>query len=208
LLPLLALTIPGWKTRTVEIVPCPGLPECVAQTARSYQGSPAVLLDLDYFRRLAEAWPQIHSVEVHFQLPGTLRIHARPTQPSATVEVAGHWHGVTERGFLCGRRENLIEPTLTGFDHRSRSLRQALAVANRLEDSTGWQATEVRRILPGDLEVELRTARNHDRTVTARLSLSPTTAERWWLQLARTGQERWGRVDLRRNDRIVVGEAP
>ncbi len=207
LLPALVLLLPSWRLRAVEIVPFAGLPPSTQASSRTMIGTPVILLDLSFFKRQADSWPAVRSADVVFELPGTLKVSTRPAAAAASVVVAEGWHGVTNDGRLCGQLTEPKNPVLHGFSHQPTALKTALHIVRRIESSAGTVALSARSLLPGSLEIELQSPDAHQSAILVRAARQPTAAEGWWSRRMLRGEGAWSEVDLRFEDRAIVGGA-
>jgi len=194
--------MPLWEVRSVELEVCKELPTAVGQSLSDLVGSPQLFLDLGWVRGMVEAWPGVAGVDVQLELPGTLRVVARPAAVRGSFRVGGGWHGVTTDGRPAGPLAAPIEPRFEGFT--GSDLELALAVALRLEQATGATVTEVRYVLPDDLEATLRPAGDAPE-VRVHVGPDPTPAEHFWCAAVASGRApSW--ADVRWTNRLVVAE--
>lgn len=207
LFPALLLLIPQWRLDYVDVTGCEFLPEDILSSCRILEGTAIVLLDLGYFRRQIDSWPTVQSADVAFELPGTVRITARPATSQASVAIAHNWHGVTGDGRLCGRLDTPRNPILHGFAHRRKVLHGALQTVRRIESASSLQALSATALLPGDLEIHLQSRTDSARSIEVRATRRPTSAERWWSAQLATDAAPWTKVDLRFENRAIVGGA-
>jgi hypothetical protein len=94
-------------------------------------------------------------------------------------------------------------PVLSGFSsdlERSRGL----AVANRLQTTTGGQVTEVRRVTPSDFRLQLRLSDGAP-DIVVHVVPDGTDAETAWCAAVADGSLTQTWADLRWKDRIVIG---
>ena len=157
-----------------------------------------------WVRTFAERWPGVGSVSVRFRLPGDLEISTSRAVVCGSTAVAGGWQAVKCDGSLGGRLDGPRVPVLSGFEVETRGLRRGLVVGQRLGDAVGARVAGVRRITPQDYEVHVIAAVGTG-VLTVRVGPEPAAAEGWWIrEVARGGPPRW--ADLRRDDRVVVGD--
>jgi hypothetical protein len=207
LMPLLLLPLAFWRVRTVEIVPCPGLPESCCSSLRQLEGTWPCALPMGWIRSRVENWPGVAGVQIRLDLPTTLQIIARGAPVAGSVQVGSGWHGVGSDGRLGRRLDGPHLPVIEGFAHHQGDLRRALAAARRLREATGWTPSRVRRVLPGDLEITLRLPIEDSVTATVHVAPDGSRAERAWCERALQSPRsvpRW--ADLRSDDLMV--EAP
>jgi len=195
----------GWRVDRVEVSACDAVPAGTVASLRALEGSPVLLLSLDWVRRQLEIWPGVVAVEARLVLPGTLRVTARPAVAAGSLRWTRGWRAVAPDGRTGVRIEAPLRPELVGFSADPREVRLGLVVAQRLERASGFAVRRVRRILPGDLEVTLVDA-GGEVTAVAHVTPEGTAAETWWTARLAAGREaRGSRADLRWADRVVVG---
>jgi len=183
LAPLLLAPLAVWRIRTVEVVGCPGLPASMCASLRQLEGTWPCVLPLGWIRSRVEAWPGVAGVRIRLELPGTLRITARPATLAGSVRVGRGWHGVSTDGRLGQRLERPHPPIIEGFSHQQGDLRRALAATRRLRESTGLTPERVRRVLPGDLQITLRLPEPGARLVTVHVAPGGSRAEKAWCEM-------------------------
>lgn len=204
MLPACLLLLPLWRVQAVNLTGCPGLPTAVEQSLRDLEGASPLTIDLERIREQVEVWPAVDSVEVHFELPGTVYVTARPATARASVPVGSGWHGVDRSGRLTGALSGPLAPSLEGFRPQAEDLLRGLAVADRLSRATKAEVLAVRRITPSDLELTLDL---DGRPAVVHVTPRPTAAERLWCARAAAGELIWRWADLRWDSRLVLGRA-
>jgi hypothetical protein len=200
----LPLAVPWWRVRAVDVSGFDNLPGSVVASLGDLVGRCPLTLDPQWVRRQVEVWPEVAAVDVKLELPATLRVHATPTLPTASLPVGRRWRAVTEDGLPAGPLDEPRNPVLIGFGMQPDKLRRAMRVARRLANATGGDVEEVRFVTPADFAVRLRPLDGRQ-TVTLRVRPTRTHAERYWCErVADTG---WvgGWADLRGDDRVVIG---
>ncbi len=197
--------LPLWRIDSVEVRPCRGVPNQVVEALGDLEGEPVWAVDLDDVRRRLEVWPAVAGVEVRLELPDRLLVRMRPHRIAGSARVGRGWHGVTLDGGWAGPLPGPVAPIVEGRADGVDDRRRALTVARRLETATGRAVLEARAITPSDLEVHLAATAHDPLGLVARVAPRETAAERWWSGLVASGQtpSRW--VDLRWDDRLVVG---
>jgi hypothetical protein len=201
--PVVLLALPRWQVGEVLVDGCPKLPESTVHSLQELVGQPAVGLDLQSVRDRIEAWPGIGEVEVELELPGTVHVRAEAATSCGSLRVGRSWHGVAADGTMAGAIDIALPPVLEGFvgvDDRS----DGLAVVRRLEDATGGQVMEIRRVTPLDYRLRFQPAGDRPEMV-VHVQPRPTDAEIAWYAAVAGGSvvQRW--ADLRWDDRLVVG---
>ncbi|HHQ48752.1 MAG TPA: hypothetical protein ENK19_07700 [Acidobacteria bacterium] len=194
-----------WRVGTVSVSAFPGFPDPALRSLRSLEGTPVVLLSLREARRLAAVWPGVASVEARLELPGRLAVTVHRAAIAGCVPTGRGWHAVGNDGALGLRLRRPVPPVLQGFAPDPDALREGLAVARRVTEESGRSVVSVRRILPGDLEIEL--ADDAKGTVVVHVRPEPSGAERWWMARLEEGRAPGTWADLRRDDRLTVGGA-
>ena len=113
------------------------------------------------------------------------------------------WHGVAADGSLTGRVDIALPPVLAGFTgDLGRS--KGLAVASRLEEATGGQVREIRRVTPSDYRLQVQPA-DGGPDITIHVLPQVTDAERAFCAAVTAGSLTQTWADLRWTDRIVLG---
>jgi cell division septal protein FtsQ len=199
------LTFPWWRLQAVEVTGCPSLPSEVATSLEGLVGRSPLSVDPQWVRRQVEVWPGVVSVDVRLELPGTLKVHATAATPRGSVANGAGWRAVAEDGRLAGPLDGPIAPVLEGFTRRPDELSRGLAVAARLREATGAEVRAVRRITPNDLEVRLAGAGGE---VVVWVRPTATASERRFCDLVAEGRFLAAWVDLRWQDRLVLGGSP
>ena len=201
--PFMLLALPRWQVTEVRVEGCPKLPPASIHSLHELVGQPTMGLDLEAVRDRVEIWPGVGEVEVELELPGTVRVRAEASVIRGSLRVGRSWHGVAADGTLTGLMEVALPPVLSGFmsdDERCKGL----AVARRLEDTTGGQVREIRRVTPSDYRLQLWPPGGGPEIVIHVLPQG-TSVESIWCAGLSDGSltQRW--VDLRWADRIVLG---
>jgi hypothetical protein len=200
----LPFTALWWRVTAVEMSACQGLPRSVAASLDGVVGRFPLSVDPEWIRGQIEVWPVVESVDVRLELPGTLRINATAVQPAASVPMGEGWLAVAEDGRIAGSLDRPHEPLLVGFGFEAGELEQGLRVARRLEAASGARVEELRSITPVDFELRLRIGQN-GRIVVVHVQHEATAAEHLWCERAAQGLDIPPWVDLRREDRLVIG---
>ena len=201
--PVMLLVLPRWQVGEVLVEDCPKLPESTVHSLQELVGQPAVGLDLQSVRDRIEAWPGIGEVEVELELPGTVHVRAEAAASCGSLRVGRSWHGVAADGTMAGAIDIALPPVLDGFvSVVDRS--DGLAVVRRLEEATGGQVMEIRRVTPLDYRLRLRPSGDGPEMV-VHVQPRATDAEVAWCAAVAGGSvaQRW--ADLRWEDRLVVG---
>jgi len=206
LLPATLALTPLWRVQAVDLTGCTGLPSEVTAQLEGLVGRPALAVSPAFVRRQLEVWPEISAVEVQLELPGTLRVTARATEPAGSVPVGDRWHAVTRAGELAGAVDLPVEPVLEGVRHRPAELRHALAVAERVRRSTGATVQTVRQITPSDLEVRVLAA-GGEQPFVLHVRADATAGELFWCDRIARGEATAPWADLRWDNRVVLGGA-
>jgi hypothetical protein len=160
-------------------------------------------LDLEAVRDRVEIWPGVGEVEVELELPGTVHVRAVASVSRGSLRVGRSWHGVAADGSLTGLVDFALPPVLAGFTsdiERSKGL----AVASRLEETTGGQVNEIRRVTPSDYRLQLELSGGGPEIVIHVLPQG-TNAEKAWCAAVANGSLTQTWADLRWMDRIVLG---
>lgn len=200
-LPLLA---PWWRLRTVEVTTCDGLPSSAVSALYGLEGQFALAVDPQRLAAGLEEWPAVAEVDVRLSLPGTLEVRATPVLPHGSVAVGRGFRAVAEDGRLAGPLKGACEPVLEGFPRDPPGLGKGLEIARRLGSTSGLEVRTVRLITPTDYEVRLESGRG-GRVFTVWVGAAASAAERYWCRRLAHGDEAVGWVDLRQEDRVVVG---
>jgi hypothetical protein len=201
--PVMLLALPRWQVDEVLVEDCPKLPAAAVHSLQDLVGQPALGLDLEAIRDRVEIWPGVGQVEVELRLPGTVRVSAAAAMTRGSLRIGHSWHGVAEDGSLTGIIDIALPPVLVGFNTEAER-GEGLAVAVRIEDATGGQVQEVRRITPADYRLRLQPATGDSERV---IHVTPqgTAAETAWCAALAGGSLGQTWADLRWADRIVVG---
>ena len=205
-LSLTLVAIPMWRVQAVDVSGCLGLPPQLMTSLDDLVGRPTLAVSPQWVRHQLEAWPAVSAVEVRLELPGTLRISATHAEPHGSVPVGNGWHAVTASGSLGGILETPIEPVLSVTPGSPAEVRRALAVARRIAGKSGGHVRGVRPVTPADYEVDL-VPPGTDRPVVMRVRPEGTRAEIQWCRGMARGELSPGWVDLRWDDRVVLGGA-
>ena len=202
-LPVMLLALPSWQVSEVRVEGCPKLPAASVHSLYEIVGQPAMGLDLEAVRDRVEIWPGVGEVEVELELPGTVHVRAAAAVSRGSLRVGRSWHGVAADGSLNGIVEIAVPPVLTGFtSDLERS--KGLAVANRLQETTGGQVNEIRRVTPSDYKLRLQPLGGGPEVIIHVLPQG-TEAEKAWSAAVTDGSLTQTWADLRWTDRIVFG---
>jgi hypothetical protein len=203
IVPVMLLALPQWRVTEVEIDPCPMLPASAVESMHELVGQPAFAVDLEEIRDRMKIWPGVGGVQVEFELPGRISIHAEAAETCGSVRVGRSWHGVNADGGLTGTVAVAVPPLLEGFvGDVDRS--HGLAVAVRLEEAAGGEVRSVRRVTPTDYRVLFVPHEGHEATVVF-VRPQATVAEKAWCAAVATHSVTHPWVDLRHSDRMVFG---
>jgi hypothetical protein len=201
--PVMLLALPRWQVTEVLIEGCPKVPAASIHSLHELVGQPAMGLDLGAIRDRVEIWPGVGEVEVELELPGTVHVRAAAAVSRGSVRVGRSWHGVAADGSLTGRVDIALPPVLAGFTgDLGRS--KGLAVASRLEEATGGQVREIRRVTPSDYRLQVQPA-DGGPEITIHVLPQVTDAERAFCAAVTAGSLTQTWADLRWTDRIVLG---
>jgi hypothetical protein len=201
--PVMLLALPRWQVTEVLIEGCPKVPAASIHSLHELVGQPAMGLDLGAIRDRVEIWPGVGEVEVELELPGTVHVRAAAAVSRGSVRVGRSWHGVAADGSLTGRVDIALPPVLAGFTgDLGRS--KGLAVASRLEEATGGQVREIRRVTPSDYRLQVQPA-DGGPDITIHVLPQVTDAERAFCAAVTAGSLTQTWADLRWTDRIVLG---
>jgi len=201
--PVMMLAFPRWQVSEVRVEGCPKLPAASVDSLHELVGQPAMGLDLEAVRDRVEIWPGVGEVEVELELPGTVHVRAAAAVSRGSLRVGRSWHGVAADGSLTGRIDFALPPALVGFtSDLERS--KGLAVANRLEETTGGQVNEIRRVTPSDYRLQLQPSGGGPDIVIHVLPQG-TDAEKAWCGAVADNSLTQTWADLRWTDRIVLG---
>jgi hypothetical protein len=201
--PVMLLALPRWQVTEVLIEGCPKVPAASIHSLHELVGQPAMGLDLGAIRDRVEIWPGVGEVEVELELPGTVHVRAAAAVSRGSVRVGRSWHGVAADGSLTGRVDIALPPVLAGFTgDLGRS--KGLAVASRLEEATGGQVREIRRVTPSDYRLQVQPA-DGGPEITIHVLPQVTNAERAFCAAVTAGSLTQTWADLRWTDRIVFG---
>ncbi len=203
--PSLLVLLPWWRIQAVELDGAGRVPAAVAAQLQQLVGTPALAVDLREVRRRVEAWPGIAAVDVHLDLPGRLRVVARPAPPCASVRAGQGWHGVAADGTLAGSLEAPLAPVLDGLPLDPARLREALGIAGRVATASGATVEVVRPVAPADLELTVRTT--DGRRIAVLVGRTAGAAERYWSARVAAGEPPAPWSDARADDRLVIGGA-
>jgi hypothetical protein len=201
--PVVLLALPRWQVTEVRVEGCPKLPTASVNSLHELVGQPAVGLDLEAVRDHVEIWPGVGEVEVELELPGTVHVRAAAAASRGSLRVGRSWHGVAADGSLTGILDIALPPVLDGFTS-DLERRKGLAVASRLEETTGGQVKEIRRVTPSDYRLQLQPSSGGPEIVVHVLPRG-TDAEKAWCAAVADGSLARTWADLRWPDRIVIG---
>lgn len=201
--PVMLLALPRWQVTEVRVEGCPKLPAASVNSLHELVGQPALGLDLEAVRDRVEIWPGVGEVEVELELPGTVHVRATASVSQGSLRVGSSWHGVAADGTLTGLMDFALPPVLTGFTGEvERS--NGLAVARRLEETSGCQVSGVRRVTPSDYRLQLEPSSGGGEIVIHVLPQG-TSAEKAWCAAVADGSLTQTWADLRWTDRIILG---
>jgi len=201
--PVMLLALPRWQVSEVRVEGCPKLPTASVHSLYELVGQPALGLDLGAVRDRVEIWPGVGEVEVELELPGTVHVRAAAAACRGSLRVGRSWHGVAADGSLTGILDIALPPILDGFtSDLERS--KGLAVASRLEETTGGQVKEIRRVTPSDYRLQLQPSGGGPDIVIHVLPQG-TDAEKAWCAAVADNSLTQTWADLRWTDRIVLG---
>jgi len=201
--PVMLLALPRWQVTEVRVEGCPKLPEASVHSLHELVGQPAMGLDLEAVRDRVEIWPGVGEVEVELELPATVHVRVAASVSRGSLRVGRSWHGVAADGSFTGLVDFALPPVLTGFtgeDERSKGL----AVARRLEETTGGQVSGIRRVTASDYRLRLVPPGGGPEIVIHVLPQG-TNAEKVWSASVADGSLTQTWADLRWVDRIVLG---
>lgn len=204
--PLLLALLPWWRIHAVEVEGLAPVPAAVASQLDEYLGVPALGIDLRQVRDRLEAWPGIDGADVRLELPGRLRVVARPARPAASLQIGRGWHGVALDGTLTGVVAAPVAPELDGFPAEAGTLRTVLVVVRRVQAEARAEVLAVRRVAPDDLELLVRPAAGGE-PLTVVVGREPSGAERYWSARVAAGEPPGAWCDARAEERLVVGGA-
>lgn len=203
ILPVMLLVLPRWQVGEVLVESCPKLPEAAVQSLHELVGQPTVGLDLQSVRDRIEAWPGVGEVKVELELPGTVHVRAEAAASCGSLRVGRSWHGVAADGTMTGAIDIALPPVLDGFVSEG-DRGDGLAVVRRLEEATGGQVMEIRRVTPMDYRLRMQPP-GQGPEMAIHVQPRATDAEIAWCAAVAGGAvaHRW--ADLRWDDRIVIG---
>ena len=204
MVPVMLLVLPRWRIEEVRVDDCPRLPAVAVDSLRELVGQPAFGLDLEAIRDRVDVWPGVGEVEVELELPATIVVRAGEVQPRGCVRVGSSWHGVDADGQFVGVVEAPVPPVLEGFvGEKDRG--RGLSSARRIESATGGRVIGIRRITPADYRLLLVPADGREDTV-VHVRPQGTTSEAAWCAALAAGSVPQTWADVRRPDRMVIGE--
>ncbi len=204
MVPVMLLALPRWRIEEVRVDDCPRLPAVAIDSLHELVGQPAFGLDLEAIRDRVDVWPGVGEVEVEFELPATIVVRAGDVQPRGCVRVGSNWHGVDADGRYVGVVEAPVPPVLEGFvGEKDRG--RGLSSARRIESATGALVIGIRRTTPADYRLLLVPVGSQEGIV---IHVHPqgTTSEAAWCAALAAGSVPQTWADLRRPDRMVLGE--
>jgi hypothetical protein len=201
--PVMLLALPRWQVSEVRVEGCPKLPAASIHSLYELVGQPALGLDLEAVRDRVEIWPGVGEVEVELELPGTVHVRAAAAVSRGSLRVGRNWHGVAADGSLTGRLDIALPPVLDGFTG-DLECSEGLAVARRLEETTGYQVKGIRRVTPSDYSLQLQPP-GAGPDIVIHVLPQGTTAEKAWCAAVADGSMTRTWADLRWMDRIVFG---
>jgi hypothetical protein len=203
IVPVMLLALPQWRVTEVEIDACPLLPASAVESMYELVGQPAFAVDLEEIRDRMKIWPGVGGVQVEFELPGSISIHAEAAETCGSVRVGRSLHGVNVDGGLTGAIPVAVPPLLEGFVGEV-DRRHGLAAAVRLQEAAGGTVQSVRRVTPTDYRVLFVPHDSHEAAVVF-VRPQATVAEKAWCAAVAAGSVTHPWVDLRLPDRMVVG---
>jgi hypothetical protein len=204
MVPVMLLFLPRWRVENVRVDDCPRLPAVAVDSLRELVGQPAFGLDLEAVRDRVDVWPGVGEVEVELELPATIVVRAGAAHPRGCVRVGRNWHGIDADGRYVGVVEVPVPPLLEGFvSERDRG--RGLSSARRLEGATGGRVVGIRRITPADYRLLLVPVGSHEGIV-VHVHPQGTKSEAAWCAALVAGSVPQTWADLRRPDRMVLGE--
>jgi len=196
--------LPMWTVQRVEIRGGEVVPESVTTSLNGLVGHLVPLLELEWLHQVAATWPAAAEVRVQLELPGTVVVEIFPEKIRGSVPVGHRWHAVAADGRVAGPLSEPRPPELVGF-RRPPDRRLAFAVASRLEEASGAEATVVELVTPDDYRVSLTFG---DRGGSTEVHVVPegTEAETAWCTLVRNRDRAVEWADLRWPHRLVMRE--
>lgn len=204
LAPMALALLPLWRVQAVDVSGCADVPAVVRDSLEDLEGRPAVTVSPQWVRRQLEMWPEVATVEVRLELPSTLKVSAKRTVPHGSAAIGRGWYAITELGAVGGRLDGPIFPVIEDISCSPLEMRRALAVSRRIQEATGGQVESVRLVTPSAYEVRLRPA-HEERQVIMHVGPDATDAERYWAARVAAGDAPANWVDLRWDDRVVLG---
>jgi hypothetical protein len=202
--PLALAVLPMWKVQAVDASRCEGLPDEVTTSLQDLVGRPAIAVSPQWVRHQLEIWPAVSAVEVRLELPATLHVAAKATDAQGSVPVGRRWHAVTRTGSVGGALDHPLEPVLEGTACRPESIRTALSVARRIQAATAAHVELVREVTPADYLVRVSVS-GGSRTVEMHVRPEATAGEVYWCHRIAADDAAASWVDLRWDDRLVLG---
>ncbi len=182
----------------------PRLPAVTVDYLCGLVGQPAFGLDLEAIRDRVDVWPGVGEVEVELELPATIVVRAGEVQPRGCVRVGSNWHGVDADGRYVGVVEAPVSPVLEGFvGEKDRG--RGLTSARRIEGATGGRVIGIRRITPADYRLLLVPV-GGNRDIVVHVRPQGTSSEAAWCAALAAGSVPQTWADVRRPDRMVLGE--
>ena len=200
--------IPRWTIQRVEVTTQAAVPHAVVRSIHSLVGSPVMLVDLHWVRRLVSAWPGVAATEIRLDPSGVLHIHSRDATVVASLAVGSGWHGILHDGQLGPQLDAPRDIALVGFGTDASALRRALVAVERIRPALPDHLLTVSSPLPDSFRVTARTP-SGDGQLTLEIAARPTAAEATWLELGSSGRlpsVLW--ADLRGEQRLVIRRAP
>lgn len=161
---LAARETPLFAVRDVRITGGPpDVRQAVRDAAEPFLGESLVALDGDELRRVLEALPTVHSLEVDRAFPHTLRIAVVPERPLAVLRHGGERWLLSEDGRVMGRAEGEED------DGRARigGAETAVPAVGGVVESSGVRAAlETLRLVPEDFPVPVKVVRTDEDAIT------------------------------------------
>jgi hypothetical protein len=204
MVPVMLLVLPRWRVEEVRMDDLPRLPAVTVDYLRELVGQPAFGLDLEAIRDRVDVWPGVGEVRVEFELPATIVVRAGDVHPRGCVSIGRNWHGIDGDGRFVGVVEAPVPPVLEGFvGDKDRG--RGLTSARRIERATGGRVIGIRRITPADYRLVLVPVAGDD-DIVVHVRPQGTRSEATWCAALAAGSVSQTWADVRRPDRMVLGE--
>lgn len=198
------MLLPLWTVQSVEVHGGDVVPASVTDSLEDLVGHMVPLLELEWLRQVAGAWPAATEVRVHLTLPGTVVVEVFPEPTRGSVAVGSSWHAVAADGRLAGALSEPSSPQLVGF-RRPSDRRLAFTVARRLANASGGEVMDVEQVTPVDYRVGLRFD-HQGHTAAVHVIPEGTPAEEVWCGLVMNESLMVAWADLRWQHRLVMRE--